>query len=224
VASRLALTVTLALVLGWPAVGRAETPRPVDFSAQVMPLLEHYCIGCHSAAHRKGDLALDSYRGRAPTAAASDRELWQTVAERLHAGEMPPEDSKLRPSADEVAVLLRWAEQARAPRDPGRVTIRRLNGAEYDNTIHDLLAIDLKLAEDFPSDDVGYGFDDIGDVLTLPPVLFERYMAAAEQIAERAIVAQIPPPRRRHVVAVDARPLAATRNVQVRLDLEVRGE
>jgi hypothetical protein len=73
--------------------------------------------------------------------------------------------------------------------DPGRVTIRRLNRAEYNNTIRDLVGVSFRPADDFPSDDVGGGFDNIADVLTLPPLLMEKYLAAAERIAEEAIVA-----------------------------------
>src|SRR5204862_6936859 len=72
------------------------------------------------------------------------------------------------------------------PRDPGRVTIRRLNRAEYNNTIRDLVGVDFKPAADFPTDDVGYGFDNIGDVLSLPPLLMEKYLAAAEKVIEEA--------------------------------------
>src|SRR5262249_19009088 len=71
-------------------------------------------------------------------------------------------------------------------RDPGRVTIRRLNRAEYNNTIRDLVGIDFQPADDFPADDVGYGFDNIGDVLSLPPLLMEKYLAAAGRIVEKA--------------------------------------
>ena len=74
--------------------------------------------------------------------------------------------------------------------DPGRVTARRLNRQEYNNTVRDLLGIDFRPADDFPADDSGYGFDNIGDVLSISPVLMEKYMAAAEVIAERAIVAE----------------------------------
>ena len=76
-----------------------------------------------------------------------------------------------------------------APADPGRVTIRRLNRAEYTNTVRDLLGVEFDAAADFPSDDVGYGFDNIGDVLTLPPLLMEKYLNAAEQLAAKAIAA-----------------------------------
>src|SRR2546426_145170 len=73
-------------------------------------------------------------------------------------------------------------------RDPGRVTMRRLNREEYNNTIHDLTGLDLRPTDDFPSDDVGYGFDNIGDVLSMSPLLMEKYIAAAEKIAQAAII------------------------------------
>src|SRR5207245_11063287 len=70
---------------------------------------------------------------------------------------------------------------------PGRGTAYRLNRFEYNNTIRDLLAVDFHPADDFPADDAGYGFDNIGDVLSLSPVLMEKYLAAAERIARKAI-------------------------------------
>ncbi len=80
------------------------------------------------------------------------------------------------------------AEAARnAPHDPGRVTMRRLNRAEYNNTLRDLLGIDLHPADDFPADDVGYGFDNNGDVLSLPPLLLEKYLSAAEKAISLAL-------------------------------------
>jgi hypothetical protein len=84
------------------------------------------------------------------------------------------------------------------PRDPGRVTLRRLNRAEYNNTIRDLLGVDFQPAKDFPADDVGYGFDNIGDVLSLPPILMEKYLSAAEQVVEQ--VFKSPEARRRLVL------------------------
>ena len=73
------------------------------------------------------------------------------------------------------------------PPDPGRVTARRLNRTEYNNTIRDLLGVDLRPADDFPQDDSGYGFDNIADVLSLSPVLMEKYMSAAERVARTAL-------------------------------------
>ena len=81
--------------------------------------------------------------------------------------------------------------------DPGRVTARRLNRAEYTNTIRDLLAVDFRAEKSFPTDDLGYGFDNIGDVLTISPVLMEKYLAAAgDDRVARAIGAD-PLPRSR---------------------------
>jgi hypothetical protein len=97
---------------------------------------------------------------------------------------------------DEVKAFTAWIDRrvyyvdCSLPPDPGRVTIRRLNRNEYDNTIRDLVGLDLDLADDFPSDDVGYGFDNIGDVLSLPPLLMEKYLDAAEEIAAEAIDAE----------------------------------
>ena len=65
--------------------------------------------------------------------------------------------------------------------------MRRLNRAEYNNTVRDLVGVDLKPADDFPQDDTGYGFDTIGAVLSVPPVLMEKYLAAAERISRTAI-------------------------------------
>jgi hypothetical protein len=106
---------------------------------------------------------------------------------------MPPED-RPQPTADESARLITSIKAALErddcgrPGNPGRVTIRRLNRAEYNNTIRDLVGVDFRPADEFPADDVGYGFDNIGDVLSLPPLLMEKYLFAAETISERAIV------------------------------------
>ena len=79
------------------------------------------------------------------------------------------------------------AAEIDAARDPGRVTIRRLNRTEYNNTVRDLLGVDIRPADEFPQDDSGYGFDNIGDVLSLSPVLMERYSRAAERVARAAL-------------------------------------
>src|SRR5439155_22353037 len=122
--------------------------------------------------------------------AGEDRSTWDSVLERVRANEMPP-PKQPRPDATETKAFLSAveAELAKAvctgPTDPGRVTIRRLNRVEYNNTIRDLLALDFQPADDFPADDVGYGFDNIGDVLALSPLLLEKYLAAAEKIVDK---------------------------------------
>src|SRR5207245_2436196 len=121
-----------------------------------------------------------------------NREAWEIIARKIRSGEMPPAGIP-RPPQSQIDALLQQVETefAAADRnvkpDPGRVTARRLNRNEYSNTIRDLLAVDFRAEKDFPSDDSGYGFDNIGDVLTISPVLMEKYIAAAERIAARAI-------------------------------------
>ena len=115
---------------------------------------------------------------------------------------MPPEGQP-QPSAAEAAPVTQYLQSllskanCTTAQDPGRVTLRRLNREEYNNTVRDLVGVDFRPADDFPSDDVGYGFDNIGDVLTLPPLLMEKYLAAAEAIAERG------DPRRRRAPGAD---------------------
>src|SRR5206468_1049122 len=125
---------------------------------------------------------------------------WRDVVEMVRSGEMPPDD-KPQPSAEEkrrflasVAGVLAKADAGKP--DPGRLTVRRLNRNEYNNTIRDLLHIEFRPADDFPSDDVGFGFDNIADVLTVSPVLMERYLDAADKIAAQAIpLSAIAPPK-----------------------------
>ena len=187
------MSVSIALV---SAVLRGQTPQQkvadapkTSYADHVLPVLKAYCINCHGGKKPKGDLALDIFSDEA--AALQQKELWERVAANVRSGDMPPSGRK-KPNANEVDQLTKWVEvkvtgvDCSKERDPGRVTIRRLNRNEYRNTIRDLIGIDFKPADDFPADDVGYGFDNIGDVLTLSPLLMERYMAAAEQIVEEA--------------------------------------
>ncbi len=127
------------------------------------------------------------------------RKKWPDILKMVQSGEMPPKE-KPRPAPSELDAFVKLVNgvfelaDKNAKPDPGRVTIRRLNKVEYNNTIRDLLHIDFNPSEDFPSDDVGHGFDNIGDVLTISPVLMERYLAAAETIANRAIIVNPPKP------------------------------
>jgi hypothetical protein len=172
---------------GTPVAGKTSAA----FQGQILPMLGKYCTGCHSGAKPKGGLSLANLNDESMV--SSNRKVWRRVAEYVESGDMPPE-GKPKPSPAEVASLLGWitanltkAECGRET-DPGQITVRRLNRAEYNNTIRDLIGVDFRPADDFPSDDVGYGFDNIGDVLSLPPLLMEQYLAAAELIAEQAIV------------------------------------
>jgi hypothetical protein len=174
---------------------RAESPaapgnsRPtISFTRQVVPLLNQYCIGCHGGDKPRAGVALDRYKD--DTAAATDDPTWEKVQKALRDGAMPPAKKK-QPTSAERDLLAAFVDQQRtagaAKRDPGRVTLRRLNRTEYNNTIRDLAGLSFHPADDFPADDVGYGFDNIGDVLSVSPVLLERYLAAAERIMGEAL-------------------------------------
>ncbi|MHC5539456.1 DUF1592 domain-containing protein, partial [Singulisphaera rosea] len=161
------------------------------FEQHIVPMLTKHCVECHGAKKPKAGLNLSASVGASDL--ANNPKVWRQVVEVVEAGEMPPE-GRPKLSSDEIRLLAEWASTQVVTRDctkevdPGRVTLRRLNRSEYNNTIRDLFGMDFRPADDFPSDDVGYGFDNIGDVLTLPPLLFERYLAAAESVASLAIV------------------------------------
>ncbi len=167
-----------------------EKQERAEFTERIAPFFTRYCGNCHTGNEPMGELKLDDYLARADIVA--DRETWEKTSKKLHSREMPPEEEP-QPEAGERDKVLAWIDGRLAQfdcgqeRDPGRVTIRRLNRNEYNNTIRDLLGVDFHPADDFPSDDVGYGFDNIGDVLSMPPILLEKYLSAAERIVERSL-------------------------------------
>lgn len=184
----------LAIAMISPKWSAAEEPAntvPNDFANIAGAFVKKYCLDCHGGAEPKGEVALDKYADL--SAMLANRPTWEKVVENLNQGAMPPEDSP-RPEQAEITAVVQWigeqfaAADRAAPPNPGRVTMRRLNRVEYNNTIRDLLGVDFHPADDFPSDDVGYGFDNIGDVLSLPPLLMEKYLAAAERIVIEAII------------------------------------
>jgi hypothetical protein len=173
------------------SVAIAASEGATRFNTEIKPLLETYCYKCHGNGKKKGGLSLDSFKS--VEAALLDVKIWGHVLENLRTGDMPPDDEEKQPTLAEREKIMKWIDLAVFAvdpdhPDPGRVTIRRLNRVEYNNTIRDLVGVDFQPADDFPADDSGYGFDNIGDVLTLPPVLFERYLAAAEKVMSLAIL------------------------------------
>jgi hypothetical protein len=120
-----------------------------------------------------------------------DGTFWWAVLKNVRAGIMPPA-GKLRPADAELRLLEDWIKYGafgidpRNP-DPGRVTVRRLNRVEYRNTIRDLMGVDYDTSVEFPPDDSGHGFDNLADVLTLSPLLLEKYLTAANSIVSRAV-------------------------------------
>ncbi len=178
------------------AVAKAD-PSAV-FEKEIKPVLNQFCFDCHRPDKKKGDLVLTEYKDAA--AVQKDRKTWEKVLLNIRGRDMPP-DGKPQPTQAQRDLLTAWIEgeifkvDCTNP-DPGRVTIRRLNRSEYNNTIRDLLGVDFQPAADFPADDSGYGFDNIGDVLTIPPVLLEKYLAAAEKILDTALMVDAKPERK----------------------------
>jgi mono/diheme cytochrome c family protein len=178
--------------------GAAKSPSSPEERAyhdQIVPLLNRYCVKCHGPDEVKGNVDLARYGD--VEAVRRDRKTWEKVVENVEAGIMPPEGDM--PGEEEVARLVGWVQAALSKdgcdiENPGRVTLRRLNRAEYNNTVRDLLGVDFRPADNFPVDDVGYGFDNIGDVLTVQPLLMEKYLDAAEAVAAKAIVVPEPNP------------------------------
>jgi hypothetical protein len=174
----------VAAVDGWAA-------GPVSLDRDIKPLLQQYCFDCHNDKKAKGDLNLVDVAKNPKL--VEHRDVWTKVLEAMESGDMPP-DKKPRPSDQQRGLVLNFIDgelsklDCKTEQNPGRVTIRRLNREEYRNTIRDLLRVDF-FPQDFPNDEVGYGFDNIGDVLSLSPMLMEKYLAAAEEIAGKAIVA-----------------------------------
>ncbi len=158
-----------------------------SFQTEVEPILDSYCYDCHGFGTSKGGVTLDEFSSET----IQDHALWLRVLKNARAHIMPPQD-EFQPSAEERARLLTWiktgpfALDLENP-DPGKLTVQRLNRIEYQNTIRDLIGVEFVAADAFPADDSGEGFDNIGDILTLSPMLIEKYLDAANQIISEAV-------------------------------------
>ena len=150
--------------------------------------IDQYCVTCHSARLKSGDLVLEN----ADFAhVANNVDLWEKVVRKLRAGVMPPQGAR-RPDDATMHALIASLETgldqaAEARPNPGRPLLHRLNRAEYKNAIRDLLALDVDVATLLPPDDSAYGFDNISDVLGVSPSLQERYLTAAGKISRLAV-------------------------------------
>jgi hypothetical protein len=183
--------VALAIFAGSSPLGAQEPKGPDAFQRQVLPLLTQYCADCHMKENAEAGIAFDRYENQA--AAIKDGRTWIRVRDALQGGIMPPADEP-QPILEERDRIVAWIEndflaaQCDQQSSTAPVVIRRLNRQEYDNTIRDLLGLDLYLAESFPADDIGFGFDNVGSALNISPVHVEKYLDAAELALQKAIV------------------------------------
>ena len=178
-------------VLCTPASGtarQASAPPPLA-SAQPAAFVQQHCIGCHNDRSKTAGLSLQGLRlDRVPERA----DVWEKALRKLRSGDMPPSTVRVRPTSSESLAMASFLETtldeaATAHPNPGRTTVHRLNRAEYSNAVRDLLAVDVRPGNWLPVDDSGYGFDNIGAVLTTSPVLIERYLSAARRISRMAV-------------------------------------
>lgn len=202
------LAVAAGCVAGMLSAGRTSrhalrlSAQPVDglareldqrFTSDVRPLVQKYCVGCHEGNDPPGDLALDRAASVEPFL-HGDFNL-HLMREMISTGEMPPK-KKPQPTEHERLILTQWLDALLAyvpldaPVDPGWCTPHRLNRAEYQNTIRDLLHLEdraAQVADKLPRDDTGYGFDNIADVLAISPIAVEQYLAVAEAAIDLAL-------------------------------------
>lgn len=190
----------LAAVVSLPAAGpvpTAKAPSDPHLNALVRPFVARHCLGCHSGPKPKGDFRLD--RLSADFADRANRDRWRAVVEQLKAGTMPPK-ARPRPAEAHVQTVVRWvsgraiaADNARRAAQ-GRVPLRRLNRVEYENTVRDLLGIQIDLKELLPEDGSSDGFDNVADALHTSSFLMEKYLEAADAALSRAIASGPRPP------------------------------
>lgn len=161
----------------------------LDVDRDVLEVFRENCFACHAEGAREGSFSLDELLE------SQDREqanqAWYQVLKKLQSKQMPPpEEQPLAP--EQISALADWIKYSafdidpQSP-DPGRVTIRRLNQVEYRNTVRDLLGVDYDTSSNFPADDTGHGFDNLGDVLSMSPLLLEKYLNAAKEIISSVV-------------------------------------
>lgn len=173
------LTIWTIFVLGLPAAETAET---------VQKTVNRYCFGCHNNQLKSGEVSL---AGLKPTGEGPAAETWEKVLRKVKTAEMPPPGAP-KPTAEVRTSVAAWLEEEldragmKAP-NPGAPVMHRLNRAEYTNAVRDLLGLDLDHGATLPVDDSGYGFDNIGEVLTVSPLLLEKYLATARRVARLAL-------------------------------------
>lgn len=185
---RTSLPALSLLLLAVHAVRGADDAAVAAYD-EIEPILIEYCYDCHGDGMDKGDFAMDDFETVSDH--LKDFDVWYEIWKNVRGNLMPPAD-KAHPELAQRDKVLAFIEDKvfridRENPDPGRVTIRRLNREEYRYTIKDLLKIDFDVDDILPADDTGYGFDTIGDVLSISPLLMEKYFEAAREVVAEAV-------------------------------------
>jgi mono/diheme cytochrome c family protein len=179
----------IAAVYGvWPSEAQQSKVADTSVDRGHRVLIEEYCVSCHNQKAMTAGISLENLDFKK---VGADADLWEKVLRKVRTGQMPPSKAP-HPEAKDVSAFVSWLEgaldrAAAARPNPGRPSVHRLNRAEYSNAIRDLLAVDINPGLSLPVDDSGYGFDNIGEVLSLSPALLEKYMSAARRISRLAV-------------------------------------
>jgi hypothetical protein len=188
-----------ALPIAAASLLHAATPAPApapdvdqQFAQTVKPFVGKYCVTCHSGKMAPAQFDLKSYTTM--NMVTDDFPRWALLAERLKNKEMPPKPMPAPPAAEAQQIIdwvaaVRAEEIRKADGDPGIVMARRLSNAEYDYTIRDLTGQDMQVARQFPVDPANQaGFDNSGESLTMSSALLNKYLKAASQVADHAVL------------------------------------
>ncbi len=185
---RFVITSLFVFILQLAAWGQDDKVDPMSFDRSIEPLLQRFCYRCHQADKANGDVDLKSDNNLRLIAESAAK--WQMVADAIRDEAMPPDDAK-QLSEDERQLILQFIDKTlhsldcNSAKDPGPALVRRLNRAEYDNSIEVLTGLSLRLSESFTADSSSYGFANNAAALTLTPVQVEQYYNAAQTVVEK---------------------------------------
>jgi hypothetical protein len=207
------LIVLLALLVpSFEKTNRLFSQEDKTYRDTVSPFLTRHCKECHSGEKAKGHFKLEELDPRASTGPSEER--WQSVLKQLQSGEMPPK-KKPRPPEQEVRAVVEWITAGAAARRSaqGRVVLRRLNRIEYENTVHDLLGVDVDLREALAVDGSMDGFDNVATALHLSSYALMRYLEAADKALVAAIANRAAPPQTKKKLSLkDAHPVKSSKD------------
>lgn len=195
---RFSLFASLVSLIGFVVV-TTHSHKPAErtlerrFADDVLPFVRSHCLSCHGTETQEGKLDLSGESSVA--AVVKNHRVWDLVLERLEAEEMPPKKAPQQPTQHARKLVSEWIkdvrdhEARRHAGDPGVVLARRLSNAEYDNTIRDLIGVDIRPTREFPVDPANEsGFDNSGESLTMSPALVKKYLAAARLVADHVVL------------------------------------